>query len=69
VASAVTPYLDSPATLVGADPDQWIGAIEALVADPQLAKMKGEEMQRWVLDAGMLSGKLDLWRQALDCEG
>jgi GT2 family glycosyltransferase/glycosyltransferase involved in cell wall biosynthesis len=69
VASAVTPYLDSPASLVGADPAQWIDAITALVADPHLAKSKGEQMRRWVLDTGMLSGKLDLWRRALDREG
>ena len=66
VASAVAPYLDSPALVVSARPAEWIEAISALARDLDSLRRRGAEMRRWVLARGMLSGSLDEWSRAFD---
>jgi GT2 family glycosyltransferase/glycosyltransferase involved in cell wall biosynthesis len=65
IASAVTPYLDSPATLVANDEASWIEAVNALAGDASRRAMEGERMRRWVSQTGTLGIHLETWRSAL----
>jgi glycosyltransferase involved in cell wall biosynthesis len=69
VASAVAPYVDSPATLVANDLGSWVEAVRSLACDPGRRESEGEGIRRWVMQAGLLRDRLALWEAVLRRDG
>lgn len=65
VASAVTPYLGTPALLVDNQPEAWIAAVLRLADDANARAEAASTLASWVQQDGLIQHRLPQWRAAL----
>ncbi len=65
LASKLPPYDNSPARLLGPDPEQWIEAIVNYSRNREQLVQDGDRLRHWVTTHHLLASRLEDWHDAL----